>query len=277
MTRFRAPTAHGELVGDVAGTGPEILLLHGGPGLSDYLGPLAEELRDGYTVATYTQRGLAPSSVDGPTSVSAHKADAVAVADHLGWERPIIGGHSWGGHLTLHLVAAHPERWRSALVIDPLGAIGDGGMAEFSATLRERVPSADRPRVDELEAAEEEAGSLPVDLQHEHLGLVWPAYFPDPAHAPPMPEIAIAEGQDHMWEDMMSSLPGLQQALIGCDVPTVFVHGERSPMPVTASTASAEVMVNASVDVVEGAGHFIWVDAPGAVRRSLDHMLHGLG
>lgn len=277
MTQFRARTPSGELVGNVGGTGPEILLLHGGPGLSDYLGPLAEELRHGYTVATYTQRGLAPSTVDGPTSVSAHKADVVAVAEHLGWERPVIGGHSWGGHLTLHVIVADPDRWRATLVIDPLGAIGDGGLAEFGATLKERVPAANRPRVEELEAVEEEAGSLPPDLHHEHLGLVWPAYFPDPAQAPPMPEIKIATGQDHMWEDIIASLPGLHTALTGCDVPTVFVHGRLSPMPVRASTESAGVMVNASVDVVEGAGHFIWVDAPGAVRRSLDHLLHDLG
>lgn len=43
-----------------------------------------------------------------------------------------------------------------------------------------------------------------------------------------------------------------------------------SPMPLEASTESAAVMADARVDVVGGAGHFIWLDVPGAVRRSLD-------
>ena len=277
MTEFRAPTPTGDLVGTVVGSGPEILLLHGGPGLSDYLAPLAEELRDGYTVATYTQRGLAPSSVDGTTSVAGHVADVLAVADHLGWERPILGGHSWGGHLTLHVLAQHPQRWRAALVIDPLGGVGDGGMAHFDAEMGNRTPAANQARAAELEALEEESGSLSRELHLEHLGLVWPAYFPDPAQAPPMPDLGIAEDQDHMWVDIVDSLPGLEAALAGCPVLTRFVHGEGSPMPVTASTESAALMSRAEVDVVEGAGHFIWMDVPGAVRRSLDRLIRDAG
>ena len=38
---------------------------------------------------------------------------------------------------------------------------------------------------------------------------------------------------------------------------------------VEASTDAAERIPGAWVDVVEGAGHFIWVEAPGAVRASL--------
>jgi pimeloyl-ACP methyl ester carboxylesterase len=40
-------------------------------------------------------------------------------------------------------------------------------------------------------------------------------------------------------------------------------------MPLEASTDAAERIPGAWVDVVEGAGHFIWVEAPGAVRESL--------
>lgn len=277
MARFCAPSPAGDLVGTVVGTGPEVLLLHGGPGLSDYLGPLVDELRDSYTVATYTQRGLEPSAVEGDISVAGHVADAVAVAKHLGWERPILGGHSWGGHLTLHLLAEHPGRWRAGLVVDPLGAVGDGGLTQFAAELGNRIPTDNRARVEELDAIEEKYGSLPPDLQLEHLGLVWPAYFPDAGPAPPMPELQIARNQAQMWVDMVAALPRLEARLAGCAVPTVFVHGELSPMPVAASTDSAGLMVNAAVTVIEGAGHFVWLDAPGAVRAALDRLLRDLG
>jgi len=40
-------------------------------------------------------------------------------------------------------------------------------------------------------------------------------------------------------------------------------------MPLTASTNSA-VLRAAEVDVVPDAGHFMWLEAPGAVHRSLD-------
>lgn len=44
-----------------AGTGPLVLLLHGGPGLGfDYLLDLADELAAENDVAWYQQRGLSP-------------------------------------------------------------------------------------------------------------------------------------------------------------------------------------------------------------------------
>ena len=84
---FRAPAPGGEMVGWLRGSGPNALLLHGGPGLSDYLADLAAELSETMTVARYQQRGLAPSVVDGDRTVDGHVADAVAVLEALGWDR----------------------------------------------------------------------------------------------------------------------------------------------------------------------------------------------
>src|SRR5918911_1695681 len=79
------------------GDGPCVLLLHGGPGLSDYLEGLADERGDGWNIAGYQQRGLAPSTEDGPFTVARHVADARAVLEALGWQRAYAIGHSWGG------------------------------------------------------------------------------------------------------------------------------------------------------------------------------------
>ena len=63
----REPFRAGALGGWVEGDGPPVLLLHGGPGLSfDYLDWLADEIGPGYRVAAFQQRGLEPSTVDGP-------------------------------------------------------------------------------------------------------------------------------------------------------------------------------------------------------------------
>jgi pimeloyl-ACP methyl ester carboxylesterase len=43
--------------------------------------------------------------------------------------------HSWGGHLALRLAAAHPERLLGVLAVDPLGIVGDGGMAAFDTEM----------------------------------------------------------------------------------------------------------------------------------------------
>ena len=48
------------------------LILHGGPGMSDYTSSLADELVEEFTVYRYQQRGLAPSTTDGPFTVETH-------------------------------------------------------------------------------------------------------------------------------------------------------------------------------------------------------------
>src|SRR3954453_4737689 len=141
------------LVGYVTGAGPAVLLLHGGPGMTDYMQSLLPEL-DGLQTASFQQRGVAPSTLAGPFDVSTLRDDVVDVLDSLGWEAPTMIGHSWGGHLLLHLLAVGPARVGAALLVSPLGAVGDGGLAAFQAELQRRLPKVTLARVNELEAIE---------------------------------------------------------------------------------------------------------------------------
>lgn len=272
MAEFRAPVSGGELVGDVTGDGPEVLLLHGGPGLSDYLAPLAEELAPHYRVATYQQRGLEPSVVEGPVDVAGHVADVVCVLDHLGWDRPLLVGHSWGGNLMLHVVSRHPQRVVAAMSVDGLGAVGDGGYEVFAAEMTRRTPEESQARVDELEE-QILAGTAGPEAVMEQLELVWPAYFADPASAPSMFETRIADRHVEMHQSMLTEMPGLAGRLSEITVPIAFLHGAGSPLPVSASRETAAAIGPAAyVEVVEHAGHFLWVEAPGRVLQELDRL-----
>ena len=66
----------------------------------------------------------------------------------------------------------------------------------------------------------------------------------------------------------------LGPVLAGSPVPTLFVHGGASPMPVSVSEDSAAAIgAAARVVVVPGSGHFVWYENPGAVRAALDAFL----
>ena len=240
------------IAGRRAGNGPPVLLLHGGPGLGfGYLRDLADELAQENDVAWYQQRGLG------------------RVLDALGWDKAWVVGHSWGGHLALHVAEAFPERPFGALAVDPLGRWAtDAGR---SSTRRSSVGPPRRcvvgPR--ELDALTTE-GTVDDELALEQMRLVWPAYFADPEQAPPMPELQMAsERSAQMVPSILAELPVLEAGLPRIRVPVGFVHGSRSPMPVATSTDAAGRIPGAWVDVVDGAGHFVWVEAPGAVRASL--------
>jgi pimeloyl-ACP methyl ester carboxylesterase len=258
------------IAGRTAGDGPPVLLLHGGPGLGfEYLAALADELAQENAVVWYQQRGLAPSAAEGPYSVPTDVGDARRVLDAVGWEQAYVVGHSWGGQLALHVAEALPERLLGALAVDPLGSVGDGRWPEFDEEIYRRTPEDVRDRARELDGLATE-GTATDELALEAMRLVWPAYFADPEHAPPMPQLRMAsERSAEMGRSIVEHLPALEEGLSQIRVPVGFVHGSKSPMPVAASADAAARIPGAWVDVVDGAGHFVWVEAPGAVLASL--------
>ena len=268
---FSAVTPDGEIVGwlrESGGGHANALLLHGGPGLSEHMSSLAEELDGFVNTARYQQRGLAPSALTGDASIEGHVADAVAVMDSLGWQKPVVIGHSWGGNLALHLAAAHPERIGALVILDALGATGDGGQAEFGPALRAGLSATDLARLEELEAIEEPT----EDEQREHLGLLWPQYFGDPASAPAMPPLRFATNGGDTWASIQAHFEArtLEQALPGVTVPTLIIHGSRSPIPLEQAQQMAALIPNATLVVHEGKGHWAWLEESGFVRGQME-------
>jgi pimeloyl-ACP methyl ester carboxylesterase len=124
--------------------------------------------------------------------------------------------------------------------------------------------------VGEVEA-KEEAGTATPEESLETLRLVWPSYFADPPTAPPMPDIELtvptftatmASAKEHAEAaTLVGGLPA-----VPADIPVLFVHGAGSPMPVRASTETAKLILHADVEVIDGAGHFIWLERPSELR-----------
>lgn len=276
---FRVTVPGGQLQGWVEGDGEPVLVLHGGPALSyGYIDSAMSELLPGYRVATYQQRGLAPSTAEGPYSVPREVADAIAVLDALGWQRAWMVGHSWGGHLLLHLAVAAPERIHGGLAVDPLGGIGDGGAAAFDAEIFARTPLAAREQAMEMDARALRGEGTEDDMV-ESLRLVWPAYFADRDRAPAMPEMRVSvPAYSEVFESVNSELPQLSQSLPHVHVPFGFLAGAGSPMPVAdAAAATATVMPRAWLEIVDGAGHFPWYERPGCLRAALDRLVTARG
>jgi pimeloyl-ACP methyl ester carboxylesterase len=264
------------IAGRRRGSGPPVLLLHGGPGLDfEYLRGLADELAEENDVAWYQQRGQAPSAEAPPYTVEADVEDARRVLDALGWEQAYVAGHSWGGHLALHVAEVMPERLLGVLVVDPLGSTGDGCWAEFDEEIFRRTPEHLRARARELDELST-AGEADDELSLEGFRLVWPAYFADPTNPPPLPEVRLSSARSaEMVPSIQAALPALEAGLPAIRLPVGFVHGSASPMPLAASTDAAERIPGAWVEVVDGAGHFIWHERPGVTRDALRRLTSG--
>ena len=92
------------------GAGVPLVLCHGGPGLSDNLGPVAGMVDDVALVHRYDQRGAGRSRSNGPFEVASLVADLDALRAHRRHDRWVVGGHSWGANLALFYALAHPDR-----------------------------------------------------------------------------------------------------------------------------------------------------------------------
>ena len=267
---FVASTPDGPIAGHAGGSGAPVLLLHGGPAMTDYMDLLGPEL-DGWRWVRYQQRGVAPSAVTGPFTVERHVADALAVLDALGIGRTVVLGHSWGGHLALHFAAAHPGRVAGLVIVDPLGAVGDGGLKEMAQQLRSRLSPAATARLAEVDARLGRPDAADADAL-ESLTLLWPGYFAVPAEAPPVPpgmQISLAAYAGTFASAAEHLASGFGEKLGGVRAPAVFVLGERSPMPVSQGEQTAALLPSAEVHVIPGAGHLPWHEQPGCVAAAL--------
>jgi pimeloyl-ACP methyl ester carboxylesterase len=247
--------------------------LHGGPAISDYVQLVSAEL-DGWWSISYQQRGLAPSATGGPFTIERHVADAVAVLDTVKTRPVVVVGHSWGGHLALHLALARPDLVTGLVIVDPLGAVGDGGVADMGQNLGTRL----LPELvaEYAEVAARLAGPDPTDADMiVSLTLLWPGYFADPTTAPPIPSFMRASPVPYMatFGSVAEHLAaGFGDKLRGLAVPAVFVLGASSPMPPSQGAQTAALLPASEVRVIPDAGHLPWHERPGCVRAALDRV-----
>jgi pimeloyl-ACP methyl ester carboxylesterase len=162
------------------------------------------------------------------------------------------------------------------LCLDPLGAVGDGGEALFEAEMFARLPEENRQRAKELDDSGL-AGEATAEEGLEGMRLVWPAYFADWDAAPPLPPFSMsAPAYSEGFASLRERRSALEAALPTIRVPLGIVAGARSPMPAEeAAVASAAAIPGAWVEVVEGGGHFPWIERPGCVRSALERLARG--
>jgi lipase len=98
---------------------PPVICLHGVTGHGERFRRLAEERWTSAHVVAPDLRGHGRSDWDPPWTVPTHLADLLETTDALGIEQADWVGHSWGGRLVLELAAAHPNRVRRAVLLDP--------------------------------------------------------------------------------------------------------------------------------------------------------------
>jgi len=135
------------------GSGPPLLLMHGGLGLDHtYFRPYFDQLADQATVIYYDHRGnglsAQPSDYSTGLTFDHLVADAVGVIDEFGFEKATILGHSYGGFIAQKVAAAHPDRLSGLVLVGTVPAFDyqpapsgtDEQLAAFGRLFSEPAP-----------------------------------------------------------------------------------------------------------------------------------------
>jgi pimeloyl-ACP methyl ester carboxylesterase len=112
---------------EVRGSGSPLVFLNGSGSTIEAVSLLVDYFAKSFTVAIHDQRGLGKTSIPkGPYSMAQYAADAVALADHLGWKSFNVLGISFGGMVAQELAVTYPDRVKR-MVLCCTSPGGDGG------------------------------------------------------------------------------------------------------------------------------------------------------
>ncbi|KAI1464598.1 alpha/beta-hydrolase [Daldinia caldariorum] len=96
-----------------------ILFVHGLGGTTNTFQPLVSGLQD-FDLVRFDWAGHGRSSLPKSTSVESYLADCEAIIRHLELKDILVVGHSFGGLISLHLAAKHPDIVKGVVAFGPV-------------------------------------------------------------------------------------------------------------------------------------------------------------
>jgi proline iminopeptidase len=255
------------------GYGPEVVVLHGGPGAdSAYLRPGFDALARGRTLVYYDQRGGGKSPVprEVPVGWREHVADLEALRVTMGMERLAIAGYSWGGLLALLYALEHPTRVSSLAFISP-APCWRAAREEFDRRFNERARG---PVVQAMRRELQASGlkeSDPEQYRRRAFDLSVAGYFHDPRRARELTSFRVTgRTQQEVWESLgdYDFRPRLREV----QAPAIVVHGADDPIPWDTASTLADG-IGASFHLIPDCGHVPYLEAPDAFFGALDPFL----
>jgi len=251
-----------------AGSGETVLLLHSSASSSAQWRPLTEVLQARWRVLAPDLHGYGQTE-QRPGPASPGFADAVALADAVraeSAERIHLVGHSYGAAVALRFAADRPERLRSLTLIEPV-AFHLLRPAPKGAAEHELFREVAELAAGVTQAAADGDGRLGMArfIDYWNGEDAWVRMRPDVQSALALQTARVALDFRAAMTD-----PTRLEALRGIAAPALILRGTASPRPTRRIAALvAQVLPNAHLQTIEGAGHMLPLTHHEAVNAAI--------
>jgi len=259
------------------GDGPLVVVLHGGPGAShDYLLPQYDLLANRRSLFYYDQRGggQSPVSRDTPIGWREHVADLDAIRAHLGLERLMLCGYSWGGLLAVLYFLEHAERVERLALLAPASLTAEY-RRQFEDEFARRMAAPEIKRERDVLRASGLRERDPAAYQRRAFELSVAGYFRDFHDATNLTAFRVtARTQEGVWKSLggYDLRPKLKETASRFPLPpSLVVHGTFDPLPIAGSRELAGLLQARLKELP--VGHCPHVEATGEFVRTLDDFL----
>lgn len=280
MDRLSLPSG-AEVTYRIVGSGPPIIGMPGGPGMSSsYLYSFAEPLLDSLAWHLVDPPGTGGSTPSDDYSIPAHVAFYREVAVALGLERTLVFGHSYSGTVATTFAAKHPDTTLGCLLVAPPvvgtdvdAAEGGGIRADMNAAMERH---SDQPWYEDAVDAEfnpdpeDPAGSLLRGL---------PLYFSAPSDevvARAIEAVGPIEinTEPMMWfyEKEWGSLD-LRPVIENLRPPVLALVGEHDWAVPPSQARFYESAPGGRVVSIQDCGHFVQLEKPDLYRNAVVNWL----
>ncbi len=236
-------------------TGPNVFLLHGGPGAPGYMAPVAKVLANSFHVIEPMQRGSSHT----PLTVAEHVSDLhELVQSQSNPGKSALVGHSWGAMLALAYAAQHPSEIK-CLVLVGCGTFDEVSRDRLEVTRKERIDNTYSRQLQGIEKKTlppnermQAMGRLYLQLDSYRLGSV-------------KDELLTCDARGHIetWQDMLRlQTEGVYPASFSAiDIPTLMLHGAYDPHPGHMIYESLKPYLRfLSYKEWQACGHYPWLE-----------------
>lgn len=232
------------------GRGRPIVLIHGWGCDTSFFEPQQAFFAQERRTISVDLRGHGDSDAPlGDYSMSSLADDVAWQCRKLGVERPVLVGHSMGGHIALQCAIRHSDLVEAVVMIDSV-LFPSAEVRDHARMLAGALNSADHPAV--LPGIMDMLFS-PTDSEHVRSKFA-KSFTATPKH------VLIAALLGHVADE------GLQRLSLGCTCPIVYI-GADAPLTDRASLVDKYPLMR--VEQTTGAGHFSPLLVPGQINAIL--------